>query len=113
MNLTLYAVACEHERNVTLALLSLRFSTAMDILTDLLIIALPMSLAMRVKLPWRTRISLCGIFALGGFIILFSVVRIIMTNMKDKRPEVSWLNLWSAVEASVACVVCNLAPFKV
>jgi len=44
---------------------------------------------------------------------LFSVVRIIMTNAKDKRPEVSWLNLWSAVEASVACVVCNLAPFKV
>jgi hypothetical protein len=106
-------VGCTSQKNATLSLVSLRFSTAADILTDLLIIALPMSLALRVRLPWRSRLALCGVFALGGFVILFSVVRIIVTNTNNTRPELSWLALWSVIEASVACMVCNLAPFKV
>jgi hypothetical protein len=78
-----------------------------------MIIALPMSLAIRVRLPLRTKVALCAIFALGGFIIIMAVVRIIITNNNiGKRPEVSWLNLWSAVEASTAVTVCNLAVFK-
>jgi hypothetical protein len=104
---------CSKDINLRLALVSLRFSTAMDMLTDVLIIALPMSLAVRVRLPGRTKLALFGIFALGGFIILFSAIRIIVTNSTHKRPELSWLNLWSAIEASIACIVCNLAPFKV
>jgi hypothetical protein len=104
---------CSEDINLRLALVSLRFSTAMDMLTDVLIIALPMSLAVRVRLPGRSKLALCGIFALGGFIIFFSAIRVIVTNATHKRPEVSWLNLWSAIEASIACLVCNLAPFKV
>jgi hypothetical protein len=104
---------CSEDINLRLGLVSLRFSTAMDMLTDVLIIALPMSLAVRVRLPGRTKVALFGIFALGGFIIFFSAIRIIVTNATHKRPEVSWLNLWSAVEASIAVLVCNLAPFKV
>jgi hypothetical protein len=106
-------VGCTSQKNATLALVSLRLSTAADILTDLLIIALPMSLALRVRLPWRSRLALCGVFALGAFVVLFSVVRIIVTNTNNTRPELSWLALWSVIEASVACIVCNLAPFKV
>jgi hypothetical protein len=75
--------------------------------------ALPISLTIRVRLPLRTRLALCAIFGLGGFIITFSVVRIVVTNTTHKRPELSWLSLWSSIEASVAGVVCNLAPFKV
>lgn len=72
-----------------------------------------MSLAMRVRLPWRSRLALVGVFALGLFVVLFSVVRIIVTNTHNTLPELSWLALWSVIEASVACIVCNLAPFKV
>lgn len=107
------SVGCTTQKNATLALVSLRLSTAADILSDLLIIALPMSLAVRVRLPWRSRLALCGVFALGMFVVLFSVVRIIVTNTNNTRPELSWLALWSVIEASIACVVCNLAPFKV
>lgn len=72
-----------------------------------------MSLAARVKLPLRTKLALCGIFALGGFVIIMAAARIILTNnYLNKRPEVSWLNVWSAVESSTAVIVCNLAVFK-
>lgn len=105
-------MGCTKPKNAFLALVSLRFSTAVDVITDVMIIALPMSLAWRVRLPLRTKLALVGVFSLGGFIVAFSIIRIIFTNEKKRRPEISWLNLWSVVEASVACIVCNLAPFK-
>ncbi|TID24074.1 putative agmatinase 1 [Venturia nashicola] len=106
-------LGCTSQRNATLALVSLRLSTAADILTDVLIIGLPMSLAMRARLTRRSRLAIIGVFFLGMFVVLFSVVRILVTNTNNTRPEPSWLALWSVVECSVACIVCNLAPFKV
>jgi hypothetical protein len=106
-------VGCTKPRNVRLALVSLRFSTCVDVLTDVMIIAIPMSLAWRVKLPWKPRLALFGVFSLGGVIIVFAIIRVVFTNKQHRQPEISWLNLWSAIEAGIACIVCNLAPFKV
>ena len=78
-----------------------------------MIIALPMSLAWRVRLPWKPRLALFGVFSLGGVIVIFAIIRIVFTNTEHRQPEISWLNIWSAIEASVACIVCNLAPFKI
>ena len=75
--------------------------------------ALPMSLAWRVKLPWKPRLALFGVFSLGGFIIVFAVMRVAFVNKQHRQPEISWLNFWSAIEAGVATIVCNLAPFKI
>ena len=96
-----------------LSIVSLRYSTAMDIITDLMIMALPISLAWRVRLPWSSRLALFGVFSLGLLIIIFAVLRIVFTNTHDTRPELTWLTIWSVIESSVACIVCNLAPFKI
>ena len=72
-----------------------------------------MSLAWRVKLPWKPRLALFGVFSLGGVIIVFAIMRVAFVNKEHRQPEISWLNFWSAIEAGVACVVCNLAPFKI
>ena len=84
----------------------------MDLITDALIIALPLYLAARVQLPWPDRLALGGIFSLGIVIMLFSIIRIAVTNQHDSHPETSWLNLWSQIEASVAVVISALAPFR-
>ena len=94
------------------SLVSLRFSTAVDLITDAMIIALPLYLAMRVQLPWQEKSALAGIFSLGIIIMLFAIIRIAVTNQHNSHPETSWLNLWSQIEASVAVVVCSLAPFR-
>ena len=92
--------------------MSLRFSTAMDLITDALIIALPLYLAMRVQLPLADKLALAGIFSLGFIIMLFAIIRIAVTNQHNSHPETSWLNLWSQIEASVAVIISALAPFK-
>lgn len=59
------------------------------------------------------KIGLCGVLGLGAIIVVFSVIRIIVTNTTGRQPEVSWLALWSSIESSVAVIVACLASFKV
>ena len=75
--------------------------------------ALPISLAWKVKLPWTSRLALFSVFSMGLLIIVFAVLRIVFTNTHDTRPELTWLAIWSVIESSVAAIVCNLAPFKI
>ncbi|KAF2668646.1 hypothetical protein BT63DRAFT_440766 [Microthyrium microscopicum] len=66
-----------------------------------------------MRLPLRSKFALAGIFSIGFLIVAMAMVRIIITNNDiGKRPEVSWLNLWNAVEASTAVIIVSLASFK-
>ena len=103
---------CETPFNISRSLISLRYSTAVDLITDAMIIALPLYLAMRVQLPLGQKMALAAIFSLGIVIMLFAIIRIVVTNQHNTHPETSWLNLWSQIEASVAVIISCLAPFK-
>jgi hypothetical protein len=84
-----------------------------DIITDLMIMALPMWLIFGLKMSRSQKIGLCGVLGLGVVIIIFSFIRIIVTNTVGAQPEISWLALWSSIESSVAVIVACLASFKV
>jgi len=75
--------------------------------------AIPLWLVIGLKMSASQKIGLCGILGLGAIIIVFSVIRIIVTNTTGRQPEISWLALWSAIESSVAVIVACLASFKV
>ncbi len=67
---------CESQIHVSRSLVSLRYSTAIDIITDALIIALPLYLAFRVQRPLFQKLALVAIFSLGIVIIIFAIIRI-------------------------------------
>lgn len=77
-----------------------------------MIISLPIFLISKVKLNLRTKLTLGSVFLLGGFVTVFAIIRIIVTNTNSVHPEVSWLNLWSAIECSIAVIICCLMVFK-
>lgn len=79
---------------------------------SLLVIALPLSMVARVKVSKKQKLSLFVVLSLSVFIIGVAVARIIVTDTQSVHPEISWLALWSAVESSVAVVICCLASFK-
>ncbi|TKA42877.1 hypothetical protein B0A54_07093 [Friedmanniomyces endolithicus] len=58
------------------------------------------------------KVALIGVLSLGLIIIGFAVARIVVTDAQGTHPEISWLALWSAIESSVAVLVCCLASFK-
>lgn len=67
---------------------------------------------MRVQLPFTQKVALGSVFSLGIVVMIFAVIRVIVTNRARTHPDVSWLNLWSQIEASVAVVISSVAPFK-
>jgi hypothetical protein len=66
----------------------------------------------RVRVSKKQKFGLFVVLSLGVFIIGVAAARIIVTDTQSVHPEISWLALWSAVESSVAVVVCCLASFK-
>lgn len=112
---------------------SLRYSTAVDIITDISsktfeyllkyiyrdidtfsVMALPLHLIWGLNMPLKQKLGLIGVFCVGFAIITFSVVRIVVTTRASgNSPEVSWLDLWSAIESGVAVIVACLTSFRI
>lgn len=53
------------------------------------------------------------VLGLGVLVIAFAITRISFSDTQNSQPEISWLALWSAVESSVAVIVCCLASFRI
>ncbi|KAH7029080.1 uncharacterized protein B0I36DRAFT_128162 [Microdochium trichocladiopsis] len=104
---------CDEPKNIQGSLISLRFSTCVDIATDVMIMILPIYLAIGLKMSLKQKISLIAVLGLGCIVTVFSVIRIIVTYTVTTQPEVSWLALWSTIESSIAVMVACLPSFKV
>ena len=76
------------------------------------VIAIPLYICYQVRISLKQKLGLYSALCLGAVIIVFSVVRIIVTNTDGIHPEVSWLALWSVIESSVAVFVACLTSFK-
>lgn len=78
-----------------------------------LVMIIPWKLLWVVKLSKKEKLAIGSIVGLGIVIVVFAVIRIIVTNTTGTHPEVIWLALWSAIETSVAVIIVCLTSFKV
>ncbi|KAK5635985.1 hypothetical protein RRF57_011698 [Xylaria bambusicola] len=87
-----------------------------DILTDLIILVMPIPLIWSLQMPQRKKIAVTGIFALGFFTIGAGIARLfyyLETSYHQKEnpdfiADVTLTLLWSTIEVNVALIVCNL-----
>ena len=56
------------------------YSTVVDILIDLMIIAMPLKLLYRVQISFRQKMALSGVFSMGTVIVIFSIIRAIQVT---------------------------------
>lgn len=61
----------------------------------------------------QRKLAIGSVVGVGVFIIIFAIIRIIVTNTQNTSPEPVWLELWSAIETSVAVTVISLTSLKV
>ncbi|KAI9683897.1 MAG: hypothetical protein M1829_004232 [Trizodia sp. TS-e1964] len=107
------SLLCQDSETVARALISLRFSTAVDIITDVMIIGLPIHLLWKANIIGRRKkAALMALFSAGIFIVVISVIRISVTNREEIIHEANWLGLWSIIETAVATIICCLASFR-
>lgn len=92
---------CESKRDVWASNFSLYYATTVDILCDLLIIALPIHLVWDLQVNRQSKTALVTVFSLGFIIIIFAIIRVIATKASIHHVDPVWLALWSMIEASV------------
>ncbi|KAM7202677.1 hypothetical protein V8F33_002603 [Rhypophila sp. PSN 637] len=95
-------------------------NAALHLTSDLIIIALPMPILSTLKLPKRQKYALVGVFALGAFVCLISILRLIALIDITFNPGLDGsyasadLIYWTAAEVNAA-IVCacamTLKPF--
>ncbi|KAK3673911.1 hypothetical protein LTR78_006113 [Recurvomyces mirabilis] len=105
---------CEKPINIYLSAVSLRFSTAVDMITDFLIIVIPLWLTIGLKMSLAQKMGLLGVLCLGVITMIFAAVRVVVTSSEGGvHPEITWLALWSGIETSVAVSVACMTSFRV
>ncbi|KAL8726561.1 MAG: hypothetical protein Q9181_005998 [Wetmoreana brouardii] len=85
-----------------------------NIVTDVAMILLPLPFISRLHRTTAQKIALAGIFLLGGFIIIISILRLVSLVDTDlNSPDLDWnfafVGVWAATEGNMA-IVCACLP---
>ncbi|KAB8234665.1 hypothetical protein ETB97_004109 [Aspergillus alliaceus] len=90
------------------------FSNAsMHIATDLAILIIPIPALSKLDLPKRQKIALITVFALGGFVCITSICRLVALKKISDSTDPTFDNVgaasWSAIECNVG-IICACLP---
>ncbi|CAG7918512.1 unnamed protein product [Penicillium olsonii] len=89
-----------------------------NILSDLILLIMPMHVVWTLPIPKSQKALLCGVFLVGGLTLVFSVFRLqAMIRLADLGPDITYnqvpVVVWTCVEAAVgitAACLPNLRP---
>ncbi|KAI8944155.1 hypothetical protein F4801DRAFT_572741 [Xylaria longipes] len=102
---------CSSDADIDFTLVTLKVNTALDVVTDVLIMTIPISLIWNIRIRWEKKLALVTIFSLVLVTISFAIVRVVVVSALTRQPDVSWLYLWSSIEQNVAIIVACLSAF--
>ncbi|PLN78485.1 hypothetical protein BDW42DRAFT_195802 [Aspergillus taichungensis] len=92
--------------------ISICFSTAVDIATDVMIMGIGVTIVCGTRINRRERLSLGVIFSLGIIIVAAAVVRAIQISGKAYT-DMAGVAIWSVAESSISVIIGCLPPFKI
>ncbi|RFU29596.1 hypothetical protein B7463_g6733, partial [Scytalidium lignicola] len=109
------AGACETARDATAKKASLYYSLAVDLLTDLLIMVIPIKLLWTLRISTFEKLSVGFAFSVGIITMIIAIIRVVSLDNSVQNGEVntSWLILWAAIEVCVAILVGCLPAFAI
>lgn len=87
------------------------------IITDALIVAMPAPYVWRLQLRRSQKIAIIGIFFLGAFVTVISMVRFsFIMHVNLKSPDITWnfsdSIIWTNAEGNIAVICCCLPSLK-
>ncbi|EZG00940.1 hypothetical protein H106_08747 [Trichophyton rubrum CBS 735.88] len=85
------ALGCLSPRTLKLEAISMYVTTVCDILTDILIMSVPVAFVLKSSLPRSQKLGLVGLFMLGLAVVVMAILRNLETDGKSKHPPPSWL----------------------
>ncbi|KAK6340378.1 hypothetical protein TWF730_002138 [Orbilia blumenaviensis] len=95
---------------------SLYGATATDIISDLLIMAIPLRLVRQLRMSVLQKLGLAFLFCLGFIVVILSLARTIRINAGGSgaypQSDPRWVALWSIAEQTTAIIVCCLPAIR-
>ncbi|EXJ84958.1 hypothetical protein A1O3_05633 [Capronia epimyces CBS 606.96] len=91
--------------------ISISYSTAVDILSDLMIMSLPLRLLKELQVTRPQKIGLAIVFSLGLAIIAVAIIRLTQI-IGQARADPVGLAVWGLVESSISVIIGSLPPLK-
>ncbi|EFW21820.1 conserved hypothetical protein [Coccidioides posadasii str. Silveira] len=84
-----------------------------NIITDFMILLLPVQQVLRLQLKLRDKISIIMIFMLGGFVCITSIIRTTSLAASSNLQDVTWhtigVSVWSTIELNTG-IICACLP---
>ncbi|KLJ09267.1 hypothetical protein EMPG_15293 [Blastomyces silverae] len=99
---------CSSPKEVKAQLASLYYSFAVDVITDIMVMALPVKLLWSLRLPLIQKASLGALFSVGIICIAMATIRVVQIGTKaenNSTPSSSWLAFWGILEAGIAVII--------
>ncbi|OAL45509.1 hypothetical protein IQ07DRAFT_211093 [Pyrenochaeta sp. DS3sAY3a] len=103
---------CSGDHDIWWSLFNLKLNTALDVVTDCLILSIPFVILWHVRIPLTKKLALASLFSLVLITILFAILRVALITNNSKQPETSWMYLWTSVEQNMAIIVACLGTFR-
>ncbi|KAG8156326.1 hypothetical protein KVR01_013778 [Diaporthe batatas] len=91
---------CASKETMQYEFTTARVSTALDVLSDALIVVVPSHVVWKSMLPLRKKLVLVAVCSLTLFMMICAIIRI-GVGMKDKLTDLSWFLTWNSVEMTL------------
>ncbi|KAG0645363.1 hypothetical protein D0Z07_9041, partial [Hyphodiscus hymeniophilus] len=82
------------------SVIAISYSTTVDILTDVMIMAMPLNLLWKVKISRKEKMGLAAVFSICFIIIIFAIIRAVQITFTARNDAVL-LALWGILESSI------------
>lgn len=95
--------------------ISLYYSLAVDLLTDMLIMVIPVRLLWTLQISIKEKLSIGFCFCVGLITMVIAIIRVVSldSSVANGQVNTSWLILWAAIEGCVAIFVACLPSFAI
>ncbi|KAK2599015.1 hypothetical protein QQS21_005549 [Conoideocrella luteorostrata] len=106
---------CTTARDARAKSISLWFSLAADLTTDVLIMVVPIRVLWQLRISLVEKISIGLVFTVGLLTMVTAIIRSVSLESSTDGGQVSttWLMLWAGIEGAVAIIVGCLPSFAV
>jgi hypothetical protein len=93
-------------------LAALYVTVVLDIVTDVLLISIPVMLLWNVRMNVRRKLGMGWLLCLSFFCIICAIVRAVGHDLVNGQNDVVWILFWSHMEACVALIACSMTAFR-
>ncbi|CAO2653666.1 Nn.00g030770.m01.CDS01 [Neocucurbitaria sp. VM-36] len=91
-------------------------TAVIGVVTDVILIALPIPTIWGLQMPMKQKIGLTAIFGIGSITMVTSIVRLVVLLPSLTNPDATWViaegSLWIIVEANLFIICCCLPTLR-